>query len=108
MRTYGDIPEHHRVLLSELETLEKWFQENGKQISTLAAAKGFTCMGHDYFMMDQDEEGERLLDMAEKSHPGYFRSDIHFHIKRDEIYATLIRQMEEGIGLDKMVELGYE
>lgn len=108
MKVYGDIPADHLELLRELETLELWFNEYGSGIPKLSVAKGMTCMAHDYFKIEMEEEGERLLKNAEKHYPGYFKDPIRAHVKKDKEFAQLVKQLKDTLALDIMVSLGFK
>ena len=108
MRYYGDIPIQHLELVKELEILEDWFNENGDGVPPKAAAKGAVCMAHDYFSMEMEEEADRLLIMAEKQYPGYFKKQIHDDALKDKDFNTLVENLKRSIGLGTMKLLGFE
>ena len=108
MKCYGDIPEDHRILAKELESLERWFLEHGENIPLLSAAKGFTCMSHDYFHLYFEEEGERLLRAADKICPGYFKGPIYTQTEKDESFACLVDGLKKSSALEVMVSLGFK
>ena len=109
MKYFGDIPQIHLNLIEELETLEEWFNSEGASISKLGAAKGHTCMAHDYYRMSMEEEGKRLLNIAEKLHPGYFRGPIWDHASTDSEFKVLVfNLMKDEFSLKDMQSLGLE
>ena len=108
MRAYGDIPADHLNLIEELQNLEYWFNIHGDEISQLSSAKGFVSMAHDWYMMEIEEEGERLLKRAEKECPGYFKGPIFVHIAKDEDFAMLVAGLAHTMALGYMVALGFE
>ena len=109
MKLYGDVPESHKILVAELNSLENWFKINGDEVPLLSAAKGFTCMAHDWFSIGVEEEGERLLKGAESLCPGYFKGPILSQITRDMSFAYLVgRLTEDEIAVDVMRSLGFE
>lgn len=108
MKFYGDIPEDHIVLLLELQQLEAWFEQHGDNFPLLSQAKGLTAMSHDYFSMEMEEEGERLLKKANKICPGYFVGPILSQIDKDNDFRLLIKQLvENNLSLSTLVELGF-
>lgn len=106
---FGDIPIEDLEMLAELKALEKWFIEHGKTIKPVMAAKGFTAMAFDYYEMYMDEEAERLVNRAEKEHPGYFKGPIYTHMAQDWEFEALINML---IGYPQALELlqsfGYD
>jgi hypothetical protein len=107
MKSYGDIPKDHVNLVEELVQLENWFYENGAEISPISAAKGFTCIAHDYFSMHMEEEGSRLLNLAEKQYPGYFGSAIHIHVEKDKDFEQLVKNLKNSLAIDVLISLGF-
>lgn len=107
MKPAGDIPADHLELARELETLENWFATEGSRISSLAAAKGFTCISHDYYSIFFDEEGDRTLIKADKEHPGYFREPIFEDMARDEDFNRLVKNLKTTPGIEIMRSLGF-
>ena len=105
---HGDIPPKHLETLRDLEMLENWFDVNGRTISEVSAAKGMTCLAHDYYGIYFDEEGERILLRAEKICPGYFKAEIHKHIEKDPEFAKLVKQLKDTLALEMLVTLGYD
>lgn len=108
MKYYGDIPSDHLELLEELQTLEIWFNEHKSTLPPLAIAKGMTCIAHDYYLMDMDEEGDRFIKNAEQYCPGYFAGPIHVHAEREEEFGILVYNLTETLGLQLMISLGFE
>jgi hypothetical protein len=108
MRSYGDIPIEHRKLVEELEILERWFHAEGGGVPPLLAAKGMVAMASDYFCIEMEEEGDRLLYAAEKYYPGYFKGPIYTHINKDAEFDHLIYVMKKTIGIKTMRSLGFE
>lgn len=109
MKFAGDIPQKDRELIEELETLEAWFRDNGAGVPPLTAAKGMTCMAHDWYTLYLEEEGERLLKEAEKLYPGYFEYPIYIHMEKDKDFNNLVNSLKKiPLGLDMMVSLGFK
>lgn len=107
LRVYGDIPKADLKMIEELRTLEEWFYDHGAELEMLAIGKGMVCMAHDYYDMEIEEEGDRLLYLAEKYCPGYFVGPIYIHIEKDKNFATLIMQMRRSMGFEIMKKMGF-
>jgi hypothetical protein len=108
MKFAGDIPYQDRLRIEELETLEAWFRENGAGVPPLTAAKGMTCIAHDWYFLHLEEEGERLLKEAEKLYPGYFEYPIYVHMEKDKDFNKLVDSLKETLGLEMMKSLGFK
>ena len=108
MKAYGDIPAEHLNLIDELIDLERWFDENGDLVSSEIAAKGFVAMAHDYYHLEIEEEGDRLLTRTEKVFPGYFKTAIHDHIKKDKDFRYLVENLVVSLGIDLMKKYGFK
>jgi len=107
MKYYGDIPKDHIECVLELERLENWFAEHDRTIHPLMAAKGLTCMAHDYYVIDMEENGEDLLNRANKYCPGYFKNEIWIHRDKDPEYSALLTNLVKTQALDTLISLGY-
>lgn len=107
IRYYGDIPQRDLDLVKELKEQEIWFNINGSTIAPLLAAKAFVCLAHDYYSVYFDEEGERLLRLADKHYSGYFSDAIYTHMVKDYEFAHLIKNLQRSLGLLVMVSLGF-
>ena len=108
MKSYGDIPKEDKKLVEELTILEEWFYSYGKDLPVLSIAKGMTCIGYDYYMMEMEEEGSRLLKLADKYCPGYFTGPIYSQIEKDLDFFYLIENLKNGIGFEDMASLGFK
>lgn len=107
MKSYGDIPIEHRNLVEELETLERWFNVEGGGVPPILAAKGMVAMSADYYSMEMEEEGDRLLNNAEKYYPGYFKGPIYTHMNKDNEFGHLVYILMKSEGLKTMHSLGF-
>lgn len=107
MKYYGDMPAEHVDLVKQLQALEDWFTKQGEGIPALSASKGFVAMAHDYYTLYMEEEGDRLIDMAEDSYPGYFEGSIHYHMDKDSDYKKLVKALESSLGFGLMLSYGY-
>jgi hypothetical protein len=108
MKYYGDIPKEHQELVKELERLENWFTEHDTTIHPLMAAKGLTCMAHDYYAINMEENGEDLLNRANKYYPGYFKNEIFVHLNKDPEYLMLVVNLINTEARDTMISLGFK
>lgn len=104
---FGDISKEHRDLLKELLELEFWFEEFGDEIAPEMSAKGFTAMAFDYYAMEMEERGDRLLAKAELLCPGYFKFKIHEHIKKDPQFSALVTKLSTSLGAPLLRRYGY-
>ena len=107
MNYYGDIPQEHLELLKELRTLETWFTEHGSTVPPLQAAQGFVAMAHDLYIMNMEEDGERLLREADKHFPGYFKKLIYTHMARNDDFDYLVTNLTQTMAIDVMRTLGF-
>ena len=79
MKLYGDVPESHKILVAELNSLENWFKINGDEVPLLSLC------------------------------PGYFKGPILSQITKDMSFAYLVgRLTEDEIAVDVMRSLGFE
>jgi hypothetical protein len=108
MKTFGDLPEKDATLFKELVRLEEWFHEHGDTVPLLSVGKGLTCIGHDYYAIYMEEEGERLLKLANVYCPGYFKGPILVHIEKDKDFAKLINNLKKMEAVDVMISMGFE
>lgn len=108
MKLYGgDIPKEDLVVLEGLIESEKWFNDHGSTINPAVGAKAFVCLAHDYYDIEMEEEGDRLLLRAEKLYPGYFMAAIRIHAELDPEFSCLVRQIKETLALPLMRSLGF-
>jgi hypothetical protein len=109
MRSYGDIPLSHRKHIEELESLEHWLNVHSSSTPALTMAKGMVCMACDYYSMQMEENGDRLLKVAESTCPGYFKGPFLIHIENDEEFAFLVAMLAQNpLCLQMMMSLGLE
>lgn len=109
MKVYGDIPEEHRILLEELVLLENYVNGHMKDMPALSVGKGLVCMAHDYYSIEMEEEGERLLLATHKHCPGYFMGPILVHVEIDDQFDYLVKRLRKNpLSLEVMRSLGFE
>jgi len=95
MKLFGDVPEEHRELARQLDEMEEYFDGAAKRgnLPMEKIAQGYVCGAHDYYQIDCEEEGNRLLEKAEKVCPGYFKTFMVQHTKEDKDFDTLVKQL---------------
>lgn len=91
MKLYGDVTQKAKDHSEELEIMEKSIQEavmfSGKK------AQAYVCLASDWYDLEMEDEGERLLLKAESVYPGYFGKLILEHIKADPDFDILVRNI---------------
>ncbi len=107
LKFYGDIPKADLAMVEELKNLEQWFYDHGTDLEALAIGKGMVCMAHDYYDMEMEEEGDRLLYMAEKYCPGYFTAPIYIAMEKDKNFANLVMNLRRSMGFEIMKKMGF-
>lgn len=107
MKTFGEISAHDLAVLKELEFLEDWIHRHGQKIAPNMKARGMTCIAHDYFFIEMEEEGERMIKAAERFCPGYFKGPIYDHAQKDKEFAVILEELKTSMGLDLMISLGF-
>lgn len=109
MKTYGDIPQDHENLIKELNTLLEFLILNKDSLPHLMFSKSMTCIAHDYFAIDMEEEAQGYLIMAAEHSPGYFMAPIFCEMKNDPLFNYLVNDLKGNqFALRTMTELGFE
>ena len=108
MKTYGDISQEHRELVAELTTLEQWFNEFGNTIPKESSAMGLVAMAHDYYGMEMEEQGDKLLYRAHDQCKDYFRNQIYDHMKRNPDFNYLVQALKKSLGIELMKSFGFK
>jgi len=108
MKYFGDIPAEHLELLKTVQSLEALVDAHLKDFPPLALAKGFTSIAHDYYGIEFEEEGDRLIQRAEHYYPGYFKKPIHIHMEKDPLFNILVHRLKDTLGYDLIKSLGFE
>lgn len=99
MEYAGDLSENQRRLVPELRKFEKSIDEDDCYPKE-GRAMMYTCMAHDWYQLDMEEEGSRLLLKAEAACPGYFAGPVVQHQKENPNFDQLIKNLTiELIGL---------
>jgi len=107
MKSYGDIPLAHRLILEDLVEMESWLTTYGDEIPMLTAAQGRVCLAYDYYCIEMEEEGDRLITSAEKVCPSYFKGAIQAHMNSDGEFRRLVELLKNTPGADLMKSLGF-
>lgn len=104
----GNLSAKDKELVGKLKEAEEYIDKlllvpvarKGQTTKTLSSkdikalgAKSYVCLSHDYFDLEIEEEGERLLLKANKLYPNYFSKILPTHMKEDKDYNTLIVQI---------------
>jgi hypothetical protein len=98
MNYHGDIPEEHRQWMEELQEMEAHYTANMAVYPLDRIAQAYVCCAHDWYDLECEEDGERLLKLAEAVCPGYFLNYMPQHMMEDELYALLVNQLLEKVG----------
>jgi hypothetical protein len=88
----GNLPLDKREHAEELTKLEIEVSQSF-QIPKEQMAKVFVCLAHDWYQMDVEEQGQRLLEKAEAVCPGYFKETIIQHRLQDKNFETVIQNL---------------
>jgi hypothetical protein len=93
MKMAGDVKEEHRLHAIELQSLEKEIEANPKFSLAEIKAKFYCCLAHDWYQMDMEEEGHRLLLKAESVCPGYFKGTVIKQVEESEDFGIIIKNL---------------
>jgi hypothetical protein len=75
MKAVGDISTEDRDHVEELHKYELLIDKDAS-FPKEVKAQMYVCMAHDFYQMDMEEEGNRLLLKAERVCPGYFKGPV--------------------------------
>ena len=92
MKLSGDVPQEHRDIAEQLDLFERNIDAD-KSLPKERKAQIYTCLAHDWYHLDADEEGGRLLIKAEKVSPGYFKETVIKHTLEDESFDQVIKNI---------------
>lgn len=96
MRVAGDLFDNERKLIPELLGFE-----SSIDIDTCTPNDGrammYVCLAHDWYHLDMEEEGNRLLIKADKVCPGYFTGSIEQHMKENANFKRLVENLTKGL-----------
>lgn len=96
MKNPGDMPDEHRSLATAL-LLQETIVRQDRSLSKERKAQGYTCLAHDWYDIDLEEEGNRLLLSAEATCPGYFKTTINQQTEADADFAFLVERLTAKI-----------
>jgi len=101
---HGDVPETHKALVPRLIKAEKEVDD----ISMVSSKKAqvYVCLAYDWFDIGMEEEGNRLLEKAETTHPKYFDVTIIRHMKEDPVFESLVKKIESELRTMALGHLG--
>jgi hypothetical protein len=91
MKLAGDVPKEVQDQADQLSDFEKLV--DGDPYSHERKAQLYVMLAHDWFMMDMEEEGERLLYKARGICPGYFAGAMIQHQVENANFATIVKNL---------------
>ena len=91
MKFAGDLSEAQKAEAAELTAFERLVDTD--PYSNERKAQLYVMLAHDWFMMDMEEEGERLLYKARGVCPGYFGEPMIQHQVENPNFATIIKNL---------------
>lgn len=91
MSTHGDITEIQEIMSKKLRD----FEANELLLITDPSlkAKCLVCLAHDWYQIDCEEEGERLVLLAESVCPNYFKDVQPVQMKEDPAYSDVVKSL---------------
>lgn len=92
MALSSGLSEENQELAKKLEQAEFEIDRDGV-LPPERKAQIYTCLAHDWYRMDMEEEGERLLLKADKVYPGYFKGLVIEHTLESEGFDTVIKNL---------------
>ena len=90
------MPDEHRTLATALQ-LEETLTGQDKTLPKELKAMSYTCLAHDWYDIDLEEEGNRLLLKAEAICPGYFKETINQQTAANPNFAFLVERLTNKI-----------
>jgi hypothetical protein len=95
MKLSGDIPVEHIVLAEKITIFEREVDEESLSIDRKAQI--YVCLAFDWYSMDSDENGQRLLLKAEDTYPGYFKDKIKEHAKENQDFDLIVKKLTKEL-----------
>ena len=92
MKLHGDAPKEDQELADKLVKAESDYMNNDG-LSKERKAMFMVCLAHDWFDINMEEEGLRLLDKAETVRPGYFKEVQPKDMKDHANYTILVLRL---------------
>jgi hypothetical protein len=95
VKLLGDVPEEHKQLAQELQEAEEYWDERlaKKKAPLELLAKAYVCLAHDWYDIGCEEDGQRLLEKAEGTCPGYFKEVMLEQAEQDPDFDHLVRRL---------------
>lgn len=97
MKLLGDVSEEEKQLSFELEEMESYLDSRNKNSYADIMAQGYVCLAHDWYELNMEEEGHRLLEKAESVYPGYFKNLISVHTSKDKDFERLVKNISSQL-----------
>lgn len=91
MKLAGDVSKEDREMAEELDSFEHLIDQD--TYDNDRKAQMYVSLAHDWYQLEADEEGDRLLLKADKVFPGYFKGKVLEHQQEDEIFDTVIKNI---------------
>ena len=91
MKSAGDLSERQKAEGAELTKFERLVDSD--PYTNDRKAQLYTCLAHDWFMLDMEEEGTRLILKAEEICPGYFTGAVIQHQVENPNFGTVIKNL---------------
>lgn len=92
MKFGGDVPVGDRKISKQLVEFEKEV-DNDDSYPNEKRAQLYVCMAHDWYDLNMEEDGDRLLLKAEAICPNYFRDHITPQMIENEKFEILIKRI---------------
>lgn len=92
MKLLGDVPPEKQELAYKLTETERQINEKAG-IPLDRKAQMYVCLAHDWYQVDMEEEGNRLLAKAESVYPGYFRDVMIKHTVESKDFDKLVKNL---------------
>jgi hypothetical protein len=90
VKLHGDNSSQDKELAEQLEIFERSI-DGTNTFPPECIAQMLVCLAHDWFQLKCEEEGQRLLDKADKVFPGYLTSpEIKLHMKEDDEFTMVM------------------
>lgn len=87
----------HFVHLAEALSVQEKVVDKHPTFSKEERAQGYTCLAYDWYDIDLEEEGNRLLLKAEAICPGYFKQTINQQTEVNPGFAFLVERLTAKI-----------
>jgi hypothetical protein len=80
--------------------------ERSRLLPNERKAQIYTCLAHDWYQMDMEEEGARLLSKAEKTYPGYFKGLVIEHTLENDGFDKVVKNLTLELAYMLLSRLG--